>query len=489
MTKITTDFTGTEDAATRLSRIIAITDGYYGAGAAAAAGNLGGCFALLNPLMASPVGNGEAFGSWGGKLNTLNDYRPSNLAPAVFGAGDKGIILDPSATGSLFQDTAGASPVTAAGQSVGRILDLSGLGFHASQATASKLPTYQVDGSGLPYLSMDGVDDLLSTAAVEWGSEAVTVVAAIRRQSASGARQLASFGSAGTDAGSWALMARGGTGDPVAYGARRRWSSPTYDFYSPNAYPATETAVISMVQKRTGEAVSIRRNGVLDVDSSTFNRVGKPNDLSAFPWYLTNIGATKDSGVAPDGSTTATLLVPNATSGLHRVLQVLNSGAGVSAKLTVYLKNAGQRYAYVNAEAFMGAAITVDLTNGAYVSSGDGPFSVTDVGGGWFKVTAQGVVLNAPVQIHIQANTSLVATDHSFVGDGVSGFYAWGVGLTETAFPVGNFGTWPLNIGSVGSDLSSPYRLYGLLAINKALPLDKLTIVQEWAARKIGVTI
>ena len=422
-------------------------------------------------------------------MSLFGSVAPISRMKSLFAAGGQGAIIDPSAPGVLFQDDAGTTPVTVAGQSVGRVLDGSGLGNNAVQAVSTKKPTFKLDTAGRPSLFLDGVDDVLATAAVGWASEEVTVVAAIRPQAASGGRQIVSFGDATADAGSWALMAQGASGDPVAYGARRRWSNPTYNFYSPNNYPAAETAVISMVQKRTGEAVSIRRNGAQDVTSSTFNRVGAPNDLSVFPWYFTNITATKNSGVAPDGSTTATLLVSNTTAALHRVVQTMNSGAGASATLTLYLKNAGQRFVYVNASAFMGATITVDLTNGAYVSSGAGPFSVTDVGGGWFKVTAQGVVLNATTQIHIQANTSLAAADQSFAGDGVSGFYAWGVSLTETAFPAGNLGTWPINVGMGGTVLSSPYDLYGLIVVNRALVAQELALAERWAARKCGVTI
>lgn len=56
----------------------------------------------------------------------------------LFGAGQQGGWYDPSDLSTLFQDSAGTVPVTAMEQPVGRRLDLSGNGNHASQATTTK---------------------------------------------------------------------------------------------------------------------------------------------------------------------------------------------------------------------------------------------------------------------------------------------------------------------------------------------------------------
>ena len=58
----------------------------------------------------------------------------------LFAASEPGAWYDPSDMSTLFQDSAGTVPVTAAEQPVGRILDKSGRGNHASQATSTKRP-------------------------------------------------------------------------------------------------------------------------------------------------------------------------------------------------------------------------------------------------------------------------------------------------------------------------------------------------------------
>ena len=87
----------------------------------------------------------------------------------LFASGEQGAWYDPSDLSTMFQDSAGTTPVTADGQPVGKILDKSGRGNHASQATAAKRPLYKTSG-GLHWLQFDGVDDALATASIDFTS-------------------------------------------------------------------------------------------------------------------------------------------------------------------------------------------------------------------------------------------------------------------------------------------------------------------------------
>lgn len=69
--------------------------------------------------------------------------KPQTLAQkvaALFSAGEQGVWYDPSDFSTMFQDAAGTIPVTTVGQAVGRILDKSGRGNHATQTTDTKRP-------------------------------------------------------------------------------------------------------------------------------------------------------------------------------------------------------------------------------------------------------------------------------------------------------------------------------------------------------------
>ena len=81
------------------------------------------------------------------------------LPESLFTAEVDGAFFEVADTQTLFQDDAGTTQVTAAGQSVGLMLDKSGKGNHASQAVALLRPVYQVSPARVVG---DGIDDVLS---------------------------------------------------------------------------------------------------------------------------------------------------------------------------------------------------------------------------------------------------------------------------------------------------------------------------------------
>lgn len=93
----------------------------------------------------------------------INELEGAAFNPiALFAAGEQGVWYDPSDLSTLFQDSSGTIPVTAAGQPVGMMRDKSGRGNHATQATATSRPILQTT-DGKWYLAFDGVDDFLVT--------------------------------------------------------------------------------------------------------------------------------------------------------------------------------------------------------------------------------------------------------------------------------------------------------------------------------------
>ena len=92
--------------------------------------------------------------------------RSGGFSPAsLFAGGTEGAWYDPSDLSTLFQDSAGTTPVTASGQPVGLMLDKSGNGNHATQAISAKRPIY-TEGIGLAWLAFDGVGDFMAVADV-----------------------------------------------------------------------------------------------------------------------------------------------------------------------------------------------------------------------------------------------------------------------------------------------------------------------------------
>jgi len=85
--------------------------------------------------------------------------RSGGFSPAaLFAGGIQGAWFDPSDLSTLFQDSAGTTPVTASGQPVGLMLDNSGNGNHAVQAIAAARPIYQTSPDRI---TVNKVDDRL----------------------------------------------------------------------------------------------------------------------------------------------------------------------------------------------------------------------------------------------------------------------------------------------------------------------------------------
>ena len=90
----------------------------------------------------------------------------------LFAAGEQGAWYDPSDMSTLFQDSAGTTPVTAVEQPVGLVLDKSGNGNHASQPTAAARPvlsarknllTYSEDFTNAAWVAYSGLTKTADT--------------------------------------------------------------------------------------------------------------------------------------------------------------------------------------------------------------------------------------------------------------------------------------------------------------------------------------
>ena len=127
------------------------------------------------------------------------------------------VLYDPSDLSSLWQDAAGTTPVTTAGDPVGLVIDKSRLGglsaraymaargltdpttipgVHLAQATAGNKPTWQVEGTRGSLL-FDGVDDFLASSTLDLSAvDAMTAVMSLRKlgSAAAVAFEVGSFG-------------------------------------------------------------------------------------------------------------------------------------------------------------------------------------------------------------------------------------------------------------------------------------------------------
>lgn len=94
----------------------------------------------------------------------------------VFRGGAQGLYLAPWNLASMFQDASMAQPVTAAGQTVAKMLDLSGNGNTVTFTDA----TLEIDSTGRPYVAFNGTSTFGLTSAINFtAADKMTVIAGV----------------------------------------------------------------------------------------------------------------------------------------------------------------------------------------------------------------------------------------------------------------------------------------------------------------------
>lgn len=78
-------------------------------------------------------------------INLTGRLMASASPASLFANGEPGVWYDPSDLTTLFQDSVGTTPITTPGQTVGMMLDKSGRGNHATQATLAQRPIYGIN--------------------------------------------------------------------------------------------------------------------------------------------------------------------------------------------------------------------------------------------------------------------------------------------------------------------------------------------------------
>lgn len=196
---------------------------------------------------------------------------PAAFSPAsLFAAGEQGIWLDPSDFSTMFQDAAGVTPVTAVEQPVGRILDKSGRGNHATQPTATSRPILRQDAGGRYYLFFDGIDDSLVTGIITPGTDKVQVFAGVRNLR-NGNNQIVL--EAGTGDGNFALWAPLPF-DNFSYAFASRGSANAAAGAPLGAYVAPITSVLTGIGDISGDRATLRVNAAQVAQSTADQGAG-----------------------------------------------------------------------------------------------------------------------------------------------------------------------------------------------------------------------
>jgi hypothetical protein len=172
----------------------------------------------------------------------------------------------------------------------------------------------------------------------------------------------------------------------------------------------------------TGESL-----GLL-VEEARTNLARYSSDFGNAAWVEAGTIKTLNASVAPDGTTTAVLIVPTTASATHKLRQSVSTGTS-GLIFSVYLKAAGYARIALNEQTQIGSSSAIiNLANGTGATGGT---VVRDAGNGWYRVSwASTFGSGSPkgFSIVILPNGGSGENPNSFTwtGDSALGVYVWG---------------------------------------------------------------
>lgn len=201
---------------------------------------------------------------------SISLQRPNSWSPtSLFSAGAKGFWYDPTDLSTLFQDVAGTTPVTAAGQSVALMRDKSGRGNHLNQTVSGNRPVYQIDGNGRSYLSVTGGQCLITVSNIDLSTVGTfTLITGLYKNSDAAIGWPMEFGASVSTTPGFGFRFPHNSGlTTVSF--THRGATATVVSSQPDAGAAPKAAVITGITSLTASSVNIRLNGVASTAVTT----------------------------------------------------------------------------------------------------------------------------------------------------------------------------------------------------------------------------
>lgn len=167
------------------------------------------------------------------------------------------------------------------------------------------------------------------------------------------------------------------------------------------------------------------------------NLVKYSQEFDNVAWTKSNINVTANATAAPDITVTADKIFENAALNTHVVSQTFPGYSSTIYTMSFYLKAAEKTQAVVNfSDGVLGMIRTFTLTGAGSVDVSTGT-TITNVGSGWYYCVMTRTTSVSATVLTPQFYTAL----GSYLGDGVSGYYVWGVQIEKAAAPTAYYKT------------------------------------------------
>lgn len=352
---------------------------------------------------------------------------------ALFRSGDTGVLFEPQRRDTLWQDAAGATPVTTYGQGIQRMGDRSGGNSHATQAsTASALIYGRHPAGGTRNL-------LLATDVLATQSKTVTAVAHTLAFTGTGTVTLSGASTAGPLVGT-------GAGNRVSLTFTPSAGSLTLTVSGSVTLGQLEIGSSATAYQRVGNAYDVTEAGKSDCTYALFDGADNSVATPAINWgsdKATIIAAVRKNSDVAQGCIVSLGLF-GGTPGVNAENGLL-LGPGAAAAPTYWLRGGGT------------------ITGSPAQSSG---FVAPNI-----------AVVAGQIDVASDLQRLRVNGSNAVLGTGDLGAGSFGTGLV---IYIGRRG---------GTTLPFNGLLYGLLIINRILSAEELALAERLMAAKCGVTL
>jgi hypothetical protein len=161
------------------------------------------------------------------------------------------------------------------------------------------------------------------------------------------------------------------------------------------------------------------------VEPGATNLVERSQEANNAYWTKSAMTIGTDAGVAPDGTTTADKLIPNAGSVTPHLNRTMTLTSGVAYTISVFVKADGYNFAYIshgatNTSAWFNLATGTVATVTANVTA----TSIQALPNGWYRISSTAVTTSTSQTIRA-CGVSEDDNDTTFDADGTSGILWW----------------------------------------------------------------
>lgn len=362
---------------------------------------------------------------------------------ALFASGEQGVWYDPSDMTTLFQDSAGTTPVTAVEQPVGLVLDKSkGLVLGSELVTNGAFDAdsdwTKSDGASIS----GGVLTLVSNGVVAPGAaQTISFTSGVtyqitytvtRYSGVVGVRVLLTGGTNRTGV----TRTTTGTFTEVLVGG----GNTTLNIVGLNAFSTNADIDNISVKELPGNHATQSTPASRPVLRARYNLLTYSEQFDNAAWTKPNSSVDDDAMTDPLGGSTADKLLGTAATTVHSAYIQLTVTASTQYTLSFYAKAAELNWITLD-PVYPTVANNItyfDLQNGVVgTNDADNTASITDAGGGWYRCQVTHTTAVGQTLMRFQIALANADGGISFLGSASEGVYIWGADLRVTNDGVG----------------------------------------------------